>query len=75
MSLEVRDLIRVMREVPEMRLRLIDLAWEVTKDDGSLDYDRLPFLSEEMQEAISEAEGYVRSTREAVWALKRMAHS
>jgi hypothetical protein len=75
MSLEVRDLIRALREVPEVRLRLLEVAWEVTKDDGSLDYDKLPFLSGELQEAVSEAEGYVRSTREAVWALKRMGRS
>ena len=73
--MEAKDLIRVLREVPEVNLRLIDLAREVIRDDGSMDYNRLPFVSGELQEAVSEARGYAAGTEGAVWALKRMARS
>ena len=73
--MEAKDLIRVLRGMPEVSLRLIELAREVTKDDGSLDYDKLPFVSGELQEAVSEAKGYAGSTQRTVWALKQMARS
>ena len=73
--METKALIRILREVPETNLRLIELAREITKDDGDLDYDRLPFVSGELQEAVSEAKGYAGSTQRTVWALKQMARS
>jgi len=69
------DLIGALKQVPETRLRLIELARQVVREDGSLDGERASFLVREMQEAIAEAEGYARATQEAVRCLREMARS
>ena len=68
------DLIRALKGVPETRLRLIDLAWEITREDGSIDFEKAAFYGKEIEEAINEAEGYAQATREAVLCLRRIAH-
>jgi len=73
--MDARDLIRVLKEVPEHRLRLIELAWEAVGDDGSLDPEKLGFRRKELEEAIAEAEAYAQATRGAVQCLKSMDHS
>ena len=69
------ELIRALKTVPEFRLRLIELAWEVVGDDGSLDPERLTFRSKELKEAIDEAQAYAQAAREAVQCLREMGHS
>lgn len=73
--MEVQDLVRVLKEVPEYRLRLIELARETVGDDDTLDPDKLAFRHKELVEAIAEAEAYVKATREAVQCLKSMDRS
>ena len=73
--MDEQDLIRVLKEVPEHRLRLIELAWGVVRDDGSLDPERLGFRRKELEEAIAEAKAYAQATRESVQCLKSMDHS
>ncbi len=73
--MESHDLIRVLKEIPECRLRLIDLAREMVGDDGSLDTEKLGFRRKELEEAIAEAEAYAKATREAVQCLISMDHS
>lgn len=63
------DMVKVLKGVPECRLRLIELAWNLAREDGSIDSDRLAFYSKEIGEAISEAEAYRDATREAVRCL------
>jgi hypothetical protein len=63
------NLIRVLREVPECRLRLIELSWKVVGDDGKVDLSRLTFYSKEIEEALAEAEAYREATRKAVRCL------
>ncbi len=69
------NLIEALKQVPEVRLRLIDLAWQVAKDDGSIDNDRLLMMTKELQEATDEARAYAESTRKAVSCLKSMGRS
>ena len=69
------ELIRALKEVPECRLRLIRLAWEVFRDDGSLDRERLTFHGKELEEAIDEAEAYTQATKEAVRCLRELGRS
>ena len=73
--MDTYDLIGALKTVPEFRLRLIELAWEVTGDDGSLNLERLAFRSKELKEAVAEAEAYVEATREAVQCLREMVRS
>lgn len=69
------SLIEAMKQLPEVRLRLIDLAWQTTKDDGSLDADQLLLMSKELDEAIDEARAYANATRKAVSCLMSFRHS
>lgn len=72
--MEASNVIRALSEVPEARLRLIDLSWQVFRD-GTLDGERAALFSREMEEAIAEAQAYVKATKEAVWALRAMGRS
>ena len=69
------DLVRALKEVPEVRLRLLELARGLVKEDGSLDMERAAFLGKELEEAIGEAKGYAQATQEMVSCLKQMARS
>lgn len=69
------DVVRVLTGVPEVRLRLIDLARQVAREDGSLDDERAAFFRKELEEAISEAQAYAQATKEAVRCLSEMARS
>lgn len=63
------NLVEILKGVPQYPLRLIELAWKLVGDDGSIDTNRLAFHSKEIGEAISEAEAYQEATREAVRCL------
>lgn len=69
------DVVRILREVPPFRLRLIELAWKVVGEDGSLNAQQLAFHAKELTEAIEEAEAYSRNTREIVHWLTLMVRS
>ena len=58
-----------LEEVPEVRLRLIPLAWALVKDDGTLDDAKVLFNEKELGEALKEAESYVRAAAVAVECL------
>ena len=73
--MKTSDIIQALRKVPRCRLRLIELAWEVVGDDGSLDPEKLTFRGKELKEAIDEAEAYAQGTKEAVQCLKETGRS
>ncbi|MBI4286315.1 MAG: hypothetical protein HY670_10545 [Chloroflexi bacterium] len=73
--MDTDSVLRALRQVPEMRLRLIEMAWGITGEDGSLDLQRVAFYRLEMAEAIGEAQAYVQATREAVHCLREIIHS
>lgn len=67
--MESSDLVKALKEVPECRLRLLELAREAVKKDGTLDDDMLMNRYKEIKEAADEAEDYARETQEAVRCL------
>jgi hypothetical protein len=69
------DLVAILREMPPVRLRLIDLAWQVVGEDGSLDSEKITFYAKELTEAIKEAEAYADATKEVVQWLREMVRS
>jgi len=73
--MDTHDLTNALKAVPEFRLRLIELAWQVTGDDGSLDLKGLAFRGKELEEAVAEAKAYAQATREAVQCLIEMVRS
>ena len=66
------DILGILRRVPEKRLRVFDLAAELCGPDGSLDLDAAGRRGPEIDLARLEAESYVRGTRAAVAALRRL---
>ena len=70
--METKDLIRILKGVPETRLRIIDLAWKVT-DDGAIDPDKVALHYKEIKEATDEAQAYSEATKEAVECLRELA--
>jgi len=73
--METCDLISALKTVPEFRLRLIELAWQVAGDDGSLDLEKLAFCAKEVEEAVAEAKACAQATREAIECLMAMVRS
>ena len=71
--METRDLIRILEEVPETRLRILDLCHELVGEDGTVDAEKVAFYSSELIEATKEAEQYSKETREAVRCLRELA--
>ena len=65
------DLVRILSEMPAVRLRLIDLAWEMVGEDGSLDQEKMTFYAMEISDAIKEAEEYAEATKGVVnWLIR-----
>lgn len=73
--MDTYELVSALKTVPEFRLRLIELVWEVTGEDGSPNLERLTFRSQELTEAVAEAKAYAQATREAIECLIAMVRS
>ena len=71
--MEHQAIIEALKELPEVRLRLIELCWELYQN-GELNEAKAAFWGKEIAEAVKEAEGYAQATREAVWALRELVH-
>jgi hypothetical protein len=69
------DLIRILREMPEVKLRLIDLAWKVTGEDGTLDMEKVTFYANEISDAIREAKHYTDANKEVLAWLIQLVRS
>ena len=67
------DLIDALKRVPEFRLRLVELAQKLAGEDGSIDFEKAAFYRQEIEDAIKEAQGYARATKEAVRCLRQIA--
>ena len=67
--------IHTLKRVPETNLRLIALARDAVKADGTLDVEKLTFNMTELQMAIKEAQAYAESTRKAVSCLVKLNRS
>jgi hypothetical protein len=65
------DLVRILREMPEVKLRLIDLAWQVVGEDGTLDMEKVTFYAKEISDAIKEANAYSDGNKEVLnWLIQ-----
>lgn len=69
------NLVEALKQLPEVRLHLIDLAWQVARDDGTIDMEQLLQQVKEVDDAVAEAKAYADSTRKAVLCLMRLVHS
>lgn len=67
-------LVKLLNNLPEVHLELMDLTWKLTGEDGALDPQKVAFHYAEMEKAIGEAETYTRTTKEMVQCLTRLLH-
>jgi hypothetical protein len=69
------ELAAILRTVPETRLRIIELAWELADDEGRLDDLRAAARMGEVRDACAEAEHYGAATKRLAANLSRcLAH-
>jgi len=73
--METGNLVRILKGVPEARLRILGLCHKVIGKTGDVDPEKVAFYSKELLEATKEAEQYSKETREAVRCLRELAHS
>jgi hypothetical protein len=71
--MESKDLIRILKQVPEARLRILELCHKVIGKKGDVDPEKVAFYSSELLEATKEAEQYSKETHEAVRCLRELA--
>ena len=69
---DIERVIASLKEVPEKRLLMIDLANRIPMKDGQLDYDAVTAIQPEVNMAIAEAKMYGTQTLMAVDSLKRV---
>ena len=69
--MQVQALTDLLKSVPEKRLRLVELAWEVLDPEGNLDPMKASVRIAEIKAAISEAEHYSKTTAAMAAALAR----
>lgn len=66
------DVVRILRRIPEKRLRVFELAAELLDDGGEVDVDAAARRQPEVNLALAEVEGYVRATGQASEALLKL---
>jgi hypothetical protein len=69
-----RDLAAILRTVPEKRLHVIALAWEVTDRQGKVDHEQAMQRMDAILDAASEAHAYARTVGSVRDALRRLMH-
>ena len=68
------DLVTALRTVPEKKLRLVELAWELARKDGSPDVDKAAERVDEVEAAVQEVNIYTQVTQRLLWRLRNLAH-
>ena len=67
-----RNIVAILRGVPEKRLAVFDLAAQLTTGDGELNLDEAAAREPDIQLAIAEADAYARATQRAVQSLRQL---
>ena len=64
-------LILALKQLPEVKLRLIELARQMVREDGSLDCERAGCYRQEIEAAIGEAEAYTQRVQGVIpWLMQ-----
>lgn len=66
------DIADVLKGVPEVKLRIIPLTWELLGEDGRIDVKKAASRSAEVDAALQEAEDYAQQTEAAGSRLKAL---
>ncbi|MDP3064133.1 MAG: hypothetical protein Q8O40_13125 [Chloroflexota bacterium] len=68
-----QDLVKALRTVPEKKLRLVELAWELANEEGELNVEAAAERVDEVNAAAHEAGAYIEATRRLLWRLNELA--
>jgi len=66
------DIVEILKSVPEVKLKIIPLTWELLDENGHIDIKKASYNSKEVDAALEEAENYARTTESAVSHLKNL---
>ncbi len=66
------DIVEILESVPEVRLKIIPLTWELLDENGRIDIRKASYNAKEVDAALEEAEHYAKSTESAVSHLKNI---
>ena len=66
------DITEILKSVPEVKLKVIPLTWELMGEDGRIDIKKASYDTTEVDAALEEAENYARQTGSAVAHLKNL---
>lgn len=67
--MSTQELVQALKAVPEKRLRLFSLAWQLVDAQGNLDQAAVLFHAAELELAIEEARAYSAGTRNLAGAV------
>ncbi len=57
------SILKALHKVPETHLAVYDLARELTGPDGQVDVERAAERTEDLRDALEQAQGYVRANQ------------
>jgi len=66
------EIIEILKSVPEVKLKIIPLTWELLDENGRIDIRKASYKTEEVDAALGEAENYAQQTERAVSYLKNL---
>lgn len=73
--MKASDLVNILEGLPEYNPQLIQLAWKMTKEDGTIDLDKAIALGPELDAAVAEAENNTAATGRVIQWLMKTLHS
>jgi len=66
------DIAEILKSVPEVKLKIIPLTWELLDEKGRIDIKKASYNAKEVDDALEEAESYAQHTESAVSHLKNL---
>ena len=66
------DIVEILKSVPDVKLRIIPLTWELLDETGHIDIKKASYNAKDVDAALEEAGDYAHSTESAVNRLKNL---
>ncbi len=66
------DIAEILKSVPEVKLKIIPLTWDLVDKEGYIDFKRASYHAKDVDAALEEAESYAKETEQAVFYLKNL---
>ena len=71
--MDAAEVARILGQIPEKRLALVELAWRCVGSDGRFDLDLAIPIAADIEAALEEARAYIAETKNLRWALEKLA--